>query len=99
MQDVTRLLYLLNKKPSKVKMPVDGVRLMRWSENILKRYLASQVSNHGRALALARTPYVSSKHFPGHLSKAFNSFLQDKQKSLETSEIPSYMQGQGTANF
>lgn len=43
MQDVTRLLYLLNKKPSKVKMPVDGVQLMRWSENILKRYLASQV--------------------------------------------------------
>ena len=41
--DVTRLLYLLNKTRSKVKMPVDGVELMRWSEKILKRYLASQV--------------------------------------------------------
>lgn len=42
MRDVTRVLYLLNKKPSKVQMPVDGIQLVKWSENILKRYTASQ---------------------------------------------------------
>ena len=45
MQDVTRLLYLLNKKPQNVQMPPDGMQLLNWSEEILKRYLQSQVSN------------------------------------------------------
>jgi len=42
MQDVTRLLYMLNKKRSTVVMPPDGMQLMSWSEQILKRYLVSQ---------------------------------------------------------
>ena len=45
-RDVTRVLYLLNKKPSNVKMPVDGPQLMRWADSILKRYLAAQVCAH-----------------------------------------------------
>jgi len=45
MQDVTRLLYLLNKKPQNVQMPPDGMQLLNWSEEILRRYLQSQVSN------------------------------------------------------
>lgn len=48
MHDVTRVLYLLNKKPSNVKMPVDGPQLMRWADSILKRYLATQVYTHAR---------------------------------------------------
>ena len=43
MRDVTRLLYLLNKKPSNVQMPADGMTLLDWSEKILNRYLKSQV--------------------------------------------------------
>lgn len=43
MRDVTRLLYLLNKKPSAIEIPPDGVQLLTWSEQILQRYLASQV--------------------------------------------------------
>lgn len=46
MQDVTRLLYLLNKKPSNVVMPPDGLQLLKWSQQILERYLASQVCVH-----------------------------------------------------
>jgi len=46
MQDVTRLLYLLNKKPHNVQMPPDGMQLLSWSEEILRRYLQSQVSHH-----------------------------------------------------
>ena len=45
MQDVTRLLYLLNKKPQNIQMPPDGMQLLNWSEEILKRYLQSQVSS------------------------------------------------------
>ena len=45
MRDVTRLLYLLNKKPSAIEIPPDGVQLLVWSEQILQRYLASQVSH------------------------------------------------------
>ena len=45
MQDVTRLLYLLNKKPQNIQIPPDGLQLLNWSEDILKRYLQSQVSN------------------------------------------------------
>ena len=45
MQDVTRLLYLLNKKPQNIQIPPDGMQLLNWSEDILKRYLQSQVSN------------------------------------------------------
>lgn len=41
-RDVTRLLYLLNKKPANVRMPVDGLQLVQWSKSILKRYVASQ---------------------------------------------------------
>lgn len=43
MQDLTRLLYLLNKKPSKVQVPPDGAQLLDWSEGILERYLQTQV--------------------------------------------------------
>jgi hypothetical protein len=43
MRDVTRLLYLLNKKTSNVQMPADGMTLLDWSEKILNRYLKSQV--------------------------------------------------------
>jgi len=42
MRDVTRLLYLVNKKPSAVQMPPDGLQLLNWSEQILQRYQASQ---------------------------------------------------------
>jgi len=45
MQDVTRLLYLLNKKTHNVQMPPDGMQLLNWSEEILRRYLQSQVSH------------------------------------------------------
>ena len=44
MQDLTRLLYLLNKKPSRVQVPPDGTQLLNWSEQILGRYLQTQVN-------------------------------------------------------
>lgn len=43
MRDVTRLLYLLNKKSSAIEIPPDGLQLLSWSEQILHRYLASKV--------------------------------------------------------
>lgn len=46
MRDLTRLLYMLNKKPEKTKIPPDGVQLLTWSEQILNRYLLAQVSNY-----------------------------------------------------
>ena len=45
MRDVTRLLYLLNKRSSAVQMPPDGIQLLSWSEQILLRYQASQVNS------------------------------------------------------
>ena len=49
MGDVVKVLYLLNKKPSAVQMPPDGLRLLSWCEQILQRYLrgASQDSKGG----------------------------------------------------
>ena len=44
MRDATRLLYLLNTKATRLRIPPDGMELMKWSEKILKRYLASQVA-------------------------------------------------------
>ena len=42
MRDVTRLLYLLNKRPENVEVPPDGVKLLAWAERILQRYVAAQ---------------------------------------------------------
>ena len=44
MRDLTRLLYILNKKPEAVRIPPDGIPLLDWSEQILNRYLTAQVS-------------------------------------------------------
>ena len=46
MRDVTRLLYLLNKRSSTIEIPPDGMQLLYWSEQILQRYLESQVRHH-----------------------------------------------------
>ena len=46
MRDVTRLLYLLNKRSSAIEIPPDGLQLLSWSEQILQRYLVSQVHIH-----------------------------------------------------
>ena len=43
MRDVTRLLYLLNKRSSTIEVPPDGLELLSWSEQILQRYLTSKV--------------------------------------------------------
>ena len=43
MSDITRLLFLLNKKPTNVEMPPDGMHLLDWSEQTLHHYLESQV--------------------------------------------------------
>ena len=45
MRDLTRLLYMLNKKPDKVRIPPDGIQILIWSEQILNRYLSAQVSH------------------------------------------------------
>ena len=42
MRDVTRLLYLLNKRPENVEVPPDGLKLLSWAERILQRYVAAQ---------------------------------------------------------
>ena len=42
MRDVTRLLYLLNKRPENVEIPPDGLKLLSWAERILQRYVAAQ---------------------------------------------------------
>ncbi|KAI6645980.1 hypothetical protein LOD99_13235 [Oopsacas minuta] len=42
MRDVTRLLYLLNKRPENVEIPPDGIKLLSWAERILQRYIAAQ---------------------------------------------------------
>ena len=42
MSDITRLLFLLNKKPTNVEMPPDGMHLLDWSEQTLHHYLESQ---------------------------------------------------------
>ena len=47
MGDVTRLLFLLNKKPGNIEMPPDGLQLLEWSEQTLKHYLDSQVRMAG----------------------------------------------------
>ena len=52
MRDVTRLLYLLNKKSSAIEIPPDGLQLLSWSEQILQRYLASQVCYYNFIRAL-----------------------------------------------
>ena len=56
MSDITRLLFLLNKKPENVEMPPDGMQLLEWSEQTLHHYLESQVG-------AARTPYMHTHLF------------------------------------
>ncbi|XP_065846687.1 uncharacterized protein [Oscarella lobularis] len=46
MKDLTRLLFLLNKKPKSIKMPSDGLQLLTWSEHVLTRF---QENNPERA--------------------------------------------------
>ena len=55
MQDLTRLLYLLNKNPSKVQVPPDGAQLLEWSEGILERYLQTQVCYYTSCSTIAVT--------------------------------------------
>ena len=45
MRDLTRLLYMVNKKPENVRIPPDGLQLLTWSEQILNRYLVAQVGH------------------------------------------------------
>ena len=45
-RDVTRLLYILNKKPSRLQMPPDGLELMKWSKKILRKYESTQVKQN-----------------------------------------------------
>ena len=61
MRDVTRLLYLLNKRSSVVQMPPDGIQLLSWSEQILLRYQASQV-NSDSYLNLNRKEILKCSH-------------------------------------
>lgn len=42
-KDITRLLEFLNKRPSAVVMPMDGMDLVTKSEHLLEQYLQSQV--------------------------------------------------------
>lgn len=42
-KDLSRLLFLLNKKPQSVQMPSDGLKLLTWAEHILNRYKTAQV--------------------------------------------------------
>lgn len=37
-RDLSRVLRLLNTKPGKLEMPNDGVPLLLWAENALKRF-------------------------------------------------------------
>eukprot|EP00118_Oscarella_pearsei_P001443 m.7459 g.7459 ORF g.7459 m.7459 type:complete len:340 (+) comp18718_c0_seq1:83-1102(+) len=37
-KDLTRLLFLLNKKPKSIKMPSDGLHLLTWAEHLLSRF-------------------------------------------------------------
>lgn len=50
MRDVTRLLYILNKRPENVEIPPDGVKLLSWAERILQRYHTA----HEQAKKLAK---------------------------------------------
>ncbi len=54
MSDITRLLFLLNKKPENVEMPPDGMQLLEWSEQTLHHYLESQVRLHALLLYFAQ---------------------------------------------
>lgn len=57
MSDITRLLFLLNKKPENVEMPPDGMQLLEWSEQTLNHYLESQVRLHTLQLLLYSTAH------------------------------------------
>jgi len=46
MRDITRLLYILNKKPSRLQMPPDGLELIKWSQKILRKYESTQVKRN-----------------------------------------------------
>lgn len=69
MRDLTRLLYMLNKKQEKVKIPPDGVQLLTWSEQILNRYLLAQVSGHTYLINQLPHPYliINRQFIPAHL--------------------------------
>ncbi|XP_062508196.1 uncharacterized protein LOC134184505 [Corticium candelabrum] len=41
-RDLSRLLFILNKKPQSVQMPPDGLKLLTWAEHILTRYKVAQ---------------------------------------------------------
>lgn len=51
MRDVTRLLYLLNKKPENVDIPPDGLKLLDWAHRILDRYELAQSQSRKEAEA------------------------------------------------
>ncbi|CAB4000912.1 Hypothetical predicted protein [Paramuricea clavata] len=44
-RDISRVLRLLNRKPAKLEMPVDGVPLLLWAENALKRFENNDLQN------------------------------------------------------
>ncbi|XP_028417299.1 uncharacterized protein LOC114541698 isoform X2 [Dendronephthya gigantea] len=44
-RDLSRVLRLLNTKPMRLQMPVDGVPLLLWAENALKRFEKSDLQN------------------------------------------------------
>ncbi|XP_072044384.1 uncharacterized protein [Amphiura filiformis] len=41
-RDLSRVLFLLNKKEDKIKMPPDGVELLIWAQQIVNKYTECQ---------------------------------------------------------
>ncbi len=85
MSDITRLLYLLNKKPSAVEMPPDGVQLLTWSEQILHRYQASHVRTTHTSIActVAHTVHTYMYYTPGIHGGSQCTYKLEKRAHLE----------------
>ena len=41
-RDLSRVLFIINKKEDKIKMPPDGVELLMWAQQIVNKFVECQ---------------------------------------------------------
>ena len=72
-RDLSRLLFILNKKPQSVQMPPDGLKLLTWAEHILTRYKVAQVSYNKHIICRGSVSNEVVSYQPGRVEDAEQS--------------------------
>ncbi|CAH1794397.1 unnamed protein product [Owenia fusiformis] len=91
-QQLTRVLNLLHKKPNQLRMPPDGNTLLKWAERILKLYIASKKAEQANDSGYATISKVYAES-----RKKYASYLNLSEVQMHGSPNKEYSDGTSLA--